>query len=68
MLDLSKNRYRLRIVIPAYPAFNIYSRIARRTTALGPVCVADTRGASFAATVRAEGLGSQPPVLPCPAR
>jgi radical SAM superfamily enzyme YgiQ (UPF0313 family) len=27
-------------VIPAYPAFNIYSRIARRTTALGPVCVA----------------------------
>jgi len=40
MLDLSKNRYRLRIVIPAYPAFNIYSRIARRTTALGPVCIA----------------------------
>jgi len=40
MLDLSKKRYRLRIVIPAYPAFNIYSRIARTTTALGPVCVA----------------------------
>jgi len=40
MLDLSKKRYRLRIVIPAYPAFNIYSRIARKTTALGPVCVA----------------------------
>jgi len=40
MLNLSKKRYRLRIVIPAYPAFNIYSRIARRTTALGPVCVA----------------------------
>ncbi len=40
MLDTSKNRYRLRIVIPAYPAFNIYSRIANRTTALGPVCVA----------------------------
>ncbi len=35
-------RYRLRIVVPAYPAFNIYSRIARRTTALGPVCVATT--------------------------
>ncbi len=33
-------RRRLRIVIPAYPAFNIYSRIANRTTALGPVCVA----------------------------
>jgi len=40
MLNPSKRRYRLRIVIPAYPAFNIYSRIARRTTALGPVCVA----------------------------
>ncbi len=40
MLDLSKKRYRLRIVIPAYPAFNIYSRIAGKTTALGPVCVA----------------------------
>ena len=33
-------RRRLRIVIPAYPAFNIYSRVARVTTALGPVCVA----------------------------
>jgi radical SAM superfamily enzyme YgiQ (UPF0313 family) len=40
MLDLSKKRYRMRIVIPAYPAFNIYSHIARKTTALGPVCVA----------------------------
>lgn len=29
-----------RMVIPKYPAFNIYSRIARRTTALGPLCVA----------------------------
>jgi len=29
-----------RIVIPVYPAFNIYSEIALRTTALGPVCVA----------------------------
>ena len=28
------------MVIPAYPAFNIYSQVARRTTALGPVCVA----------------------------
>ncbi|MBU0683144.1 MAG: B12-binding domain-containing radical SAM protein [Candidatus Omnitrophica bacterium] len=40
MLNLSKKRYRLRIVDPAYPAFNIYSYSARRTTALGPVCVA----------------------------
>ena len=40
MLDLSKKRYRLRIIIPSYPAFNIYSYVAKRTTALGPVCVA----------------------------
>ena len=33
-------RHRLRIVVPAFPAFNIYSRIAMKTTALGPVCVA----------------------------
>jgi len=33
-------RHRLRIVVPAYPAFNIYSRIAVTTTALGPVSVA----------------------------
>lgn len=31
-----------RMVIPKYPAFNIYSRIARRTTALGPLCVASS--------------------------
>ncbi|MFH1615291.1 MAG: radical SAM protein [Planctomycetota bacterium] len=40
MFDSSKSRYRLRIVVPSYPAFNIYSRIAKKTTALGPVCVA----------------------------
>ena len=40
MLQSDKKRYRLRIVVPAYPAFNIYSRIASITTALGPVCVA----------------------------
>ncbi|MBN1806392.1 MAG: B12-binding domain-containing radical SAM protein [Sedimentisphaerales bacterium] len=40
MFDSSKKRFLLRIVIPAYPAFNIYSRIAKRTTALGAVCVA----------------------------
>lgn len=40
MLDLSKKRYRFRIVDPAYPAFNVYSFNARRTTPLGPVCVA----------------------------
>ncbi len=40
MLDQSRKRFRLRIVVPAYPAFNIYSGIAKRTTALGPVCIA----------------------------
>jgi len=33
-------RSRLRIVCPAYPAFNIYSGPAKVMTALGPVCVA----------------------------
>jgi len=33
-------RRRLRIIIPGYSAFNIYSRVARITTALGPVSVA----------------------------
>ncbi len=27
-------------MVPAYPAFNVYSYIAKKTTALGPVCVA----------------------------
>jgi len=40
MFDVSKKRHRVRIIIPAFPAFNIYSYIAERTTALGPVCVA----------------------------
>ena len=35
-----KKRRRLRIIAPQYPAFNIYSGIARITTALGPVTVA----------------------------
>ena len=39
-MHTKKSRMRFRVVIPAFPAFNIYSRIARTTTALGPVCVA----------------------------
>jgi len=31
-----------RMVIPRYPAFNVYSHVAKRTTALGPLCVATT--------------------------
>jgi len=38
--DSNKKRYRLRIIIPAFPMFNIYSHNAIRTTALGPICVA----------------------------
>ncbi|MBN1942852.1 MAG: radical SAM protein, partial [Phycisphaerae bacterium] len=33
-------RARLRMISPAYPAFNIYSRLAKETTPLGPVCIA----------------------------
>jgi len=40
MIDAYKKRYRFRMVIPVYPAVNIYSISATRTTALGPVCVA----------------------------
>jgi radical SAM superfamily enzyme YgiQ (UPF0313 family) len=40
MLATTGKRHRLRVVVPAYPAFNIYSSIAKITTALGPVCVA----------------------------
>ena len=36
----AKGRRRIRIVVPRYPAFNIYSDIAKVTTALGPVTVA----------------------------
>jgi len=39
-LKRTSARARLRMVCPAYPAFNIYSRPARKMTALGPVCIA----------------------------
>jgi radical SAM superfamily enzyme YgiQ (UPF0313 family) len=39
-LGPSKQRQRFRVVIPAYPAFNVYSAIARKTSALGPIYVA----------------------------
>lgn len=35
-----KRRYLLRIVVPSYPRFNIYSFVADKTTSLGAVCVA----------------------------
>ncbi len=40
MQSSSRKRKRARFIIPAYPAFNIYSNTADKTTALGPVCVA----------------------------
>jgi radical SAM superfamily enzyme YgiQ (UPF0313 family) len=40
MLSPSAKRHRLRVVVPAFSAFNIYSNVARKTTALGAVCVA----------------------------
>jgi len=39
MKPASKRRL-FRMVIPKYPAFNVYSHIAKKTTALGPLCVA----------------------------
>ena len=38
--EVRDRRLRLRIVCPAYPAFNIYSRPAKVMTALGPICIA----------------------------
>lgn len=38
--ESGRKRRRLRIIVPSYPAFNIYSGVARMTTALGPVAVA----------------------------
>ena len=35
-----RRRMLFRLVCPAYPAFNIYSGVAKIMTALGPVCVA----------------------------
>lgn len=38
----AKKRYLLRIVVPVYSSFNVYSFLAHRTTALGAVCVASS--------------------------
>ena len=42
MFDKSKKRYLFRMIDPSYPNFNVYSFNARRTTPLGPVCVASS--------------------------
>lgn len=36
----NSNRYRLRMILPAFSNFNIYSDLAKVTTSLGPICVA----------------------------
>ncbi|MFC1704045.1 B12-binding domain-containing radical SAM protein [Candidatus Omnitrophota bacterium] len=42
MVNSSTKRKRLRIIIPAFPAFNVYSSVASKTTALGPICIASS--------------------------
>ena len=37
---IRRRRARFRLVCPAFPAFNVYSGVAKVMTALGPVCVA----------------------------
>jgi len=32
MLDILKKRYRFRMIVPVFPTFNIYSKIACSTT------------------------------------
>ncbi len=39
MIEATKRRV-FRMIVPKYPAFNVYSHVAKKTTALGPVCVA----------------------------
>ncbi len=39
--ELSSGRKKIfRMIVPCYPAFNIYSTVARQTTALGPIMIA----------------------------
>ena len=38
----NRKRYRFRLIIPAFPTFNIYSSFAKRMTALGPICIGTT--------------------------
>ena len=40
MSSMRTKRHRFRVVIPAYPAFNIYSGLANKTTTLGAISVA----------------------------
>ena len=44
MREAGSGRRRLRMICPAYPASNIYSRAASMMTSLGPVCIATAVG------------------------
>ncbi len=44
MREAGSGRRRLRMISPAYPASNIYSRAASMMTSLGPVCIATAVG------------------------
>ncbi|MBN1515618.1 B12-binding domain-containing radical SAM protein [Candidatus Sumerlaeota bacterium] len=39
-MDAHPERRRFRMVAPAFPAFNVYSGISKRTTAIGPLLIA----------------------------
>jgi len=39
-MDKNKKRYLFRLIVPAFPSFNVFSGIASKTTALGPISVA----------------------------
>ena len=39
-MSANSNRRLFRMVIPAYPMFNVFSTMSHKTTALGPICVA----------------------------
>jgi radical SAM superfamily enzyme YgiQ (UPF0313 family) len=39
-MEKDEKRLLFRLIIPAYPEVNIFSRVARKTTALGPIMVA----------------------------
>ncbi len=41
-VEENTRRLRFRMIVPSYPAFNVYSRVAKMTTALGPLVVATT--------------------------
>ena len=60
MIDQTKKRYRFRIVIPAFPAVNIYSIAARRTTALPAPALTAAKMRSDTMGVSDPGMAAAP--------